>query len=112
MGGTGVVGAETVDEQHLLHCPERASQLANLLKALGHPLRVRILAELSKGPRHVNALAERLGAKQAIVSQQLVILRARNVVRATRRDGFKFYELVQERMPNLLELLHECLYAA
>ena len=40
---------------------EQAALIAETLKALAHPVRIRIVAILTGGPQHVSALTERLG---------------------------------------------------
>ena len=56
--------------------PERARRVSEVLKAVAHPLRIRIVAILAEKDENVTALAETLEAPQAIVSQQLRILRS------------------------------------
>ena len=53
---------------------------ANFFRALAHPVRIRILEVLGKGERNVQELQEVLGLDQPIVSQQLAILRGKNIV--------------------------------
>jgi DNA-binding transcriptional ArsR family regulator len=54
---------------------------AEFFRALAHPVRIRILEVLSeKGERSVQELQEALGLEQPLVSQQLAVLRAKNVV--------------------------------
>lgn len=60
--------------------------MAELFKALGHPDRVRLVEELSGSEKDVNTLCEKLGVRQARVSQHLAVLRASHVV-ADRRQG-------------------------
>ena len=79
-----------------------------MLKAVAHPLRLRIVALLCGGPQNVNAIAERMGAPQSIVSQQLRILRLKNLVDVQRRDGFAFYELVEMRLQELIRCMEGC----
>lgn len=55
-------------------------------KALAHPMRIRILELLSEGEKNVNELQAILGSEGSAVSQQLSVLRAKNVV-ATVKDG-------------------------
>ena len=69
----------------------RAAHLADVLKALAHPARLRIVAALCEGEESVIGLAERLGLPQAIVSQQLRILRMSGLVAAAREKGFARY---------------------
>ncbi len=61
-------------------------QLAELLKALGHPDRVRLVEELGEHEIDVQTLSDALGVRQARISQHLAVLRASHVVE-DRRDG-------------------------
>jgi ArsR family transcriptional regulator len=75
---------------------------AEFFKALAHPLRIRILDELRKGEVGVNDLCARVNVEQSNLSQQLAILRNRNIL-ATRRDGQNVYYSVRD--PELFVLL-------
>jgi ArsR family transcriptional regulator len=75
---------------------------AELFKAIGHPVRVRILEQLVLGERSVGALAETLQAEIAGISQQLAVLRRAGVV-VTRRDGTTVYYSLRD--PGMVELL-------
>lgn len=59
---------------------------AEFFKALAHPVRIRILEILVQGGRSVHELQEALGLDQPTVSQQLAVLRAKNIV-DTRKEG-------------------------
>lgn len=87
---------------------ERATYIADILKALSHPIRLRIISLLDAGPMHVNAMAETLGYQQAVISQQLRILRMRQLVRAARVNGFANYELAEPRLRELLRCMEGC----
>ena len=75
-------------------------QLANFkaefFKALAHPVRIRILDRLRDGEKGVNELSEALQIEQANVSQQLAILRVRNIV-IGRKSGSNVYYSVSDR---------------
>jgi DNA-binding transcriptional ArsR family regulator len=86
----------------------RAEHIAEVLKAVAHPLRLRIVAILCAGDEHVNALAERLDAPQPIVSQQLRILRSRGLVAATRENGFARYRLAEPALKDLVCCMEKC----
>jgi ArsR family transcriptional regulator len=75
---------------------------AEFFKALAHPLRIRILDALRKGEVGVNDLCARLDVEQSNLSQQLAILRTRNIL-ATRKDGQNVYYSVRD--PELFDLL-------
>jgi len=59
---------------------------AAFFRALAHPVRIRILERLVKDERSVQELQEALGLEQPVVSQQLAVLRAHNIV-AGRKEG-------------------------
>jgi ArsR family transcriptional regulator len=87
---------------------ERAERVAEVLKAVAHPLRLRIIALLCRGEQHVNGLAGELEAPQPIVSQQLRILRARGLVAATRENGFARYRLAEPALRDLVCCMERC----
>ncbi|MBK9519442.1 MAG: winged helix-turn-helix transcriptional regulator [Anaeromyxobacter sp.] len=88
--------------------PSRAVHLAEVLKAVAHPLRLRIIALLVEGDERVGAMAERLGASQAIVSQQLRILRGHGLVAADREGGGATYRLVERNLEGLVTCMEKC----
>lgn len=95
-------------EPRIVESPERAMSLAEMLKALGHPIRLRIVAILCERPRPVNDLAARLDQPQAIVSQQLRILRMAGLVEAVREAGFAHYRLAEPRLRDLVSCMEGC----
>lgn len=74
-------------------------QLANFksefFKALAHPIRIRILDSLRDGEKGVNELSEILKIEPANVSQQLAVLRMRNIV-VGRKAGSNVYYSVSD----------------
>ena len=78
-------------------------QLAAIMKALGHPVRLQILDELSQNDSCVCHLEHVLGQRQAYVSQQLTRLRAAGLV-TDRREGMNvYYSLADTSIVLLLE---------
>ena len=59
---------------------------AAFFRALAHPVRIRILELLVRDDRSVQELQEALGLEQPVVSQQLAVLRAHNIV-SGRKEG-------------------------
>lgn len=75
---------------------------AEFFKALAHPVRIRIIELLAEGERSVNELQTLLGREGSAVSQQLTVLRAKQIVSGT-KDGAKvIYSL---RDPVIAEVL-------
>lgn len=92
----------------LINNPEKSAHIAEVLKAVAHPLRIRIVAILCDKEEHVNGLAERLGVNQAIVSQQLKILRMRRLVGARRESGFALYRILEPQLRQLVQCMENC----
>jgi DNA-binding transcriptional ArsR family regulator len=75
---------------------------AGFFKALAHPVRIRLLELLLARERTVQELQESVGLEQPVVSQQLAVLRSRNIV-GTRKEGNTVRYAVRD--PQLAELL-------
>jgi len=75
---------------------------AEFFKALAHPLRIRILELLRAGPLSVTQIKEATGAAASSVSQQLAVLRSRNILATERRGTTMIYRVPD---PELFELL-------
>jgi ArsR family transcriptional regulator len=76
--------------------PELSQFKAEFFKALGHPLRIRILDALRGGEVGVNDLSGQLKVEQSTLSQQLALLRARNIV-VGRKDGLNVFYSVRDK---------------
>lgn len=82
--------------------------MSEILKALSHPIRLMIVAQLRDGEANVSELAERLAVSQSLASQQLRILRMAGLVDYARKDGFAVYRITQPRLADLLQCLEGC----
>ena len=88
--------------------PGRATRAAQILRAVAHPVRLRIVAALCERELHVSALSELLGLKQAIISQQLRILRMEKLVGVRRENGFAHYSLTEPHLRDLVRCAERC----
>jgi len=77
---------------------------AQFFRALGHPVRIKILELLVHRPRSVQELQNALKLDQPLVSQQLAVLRNQNVVTATKKGLSVRYELRDSAVGDLLEV--------
>jgi len=75
---------------------------AKFFKALAHPTRIEILEQLRCGEQCVHDLQTTLGIDRSTVSQQLALLRSRNIVES-RKEGTSVY--YQVRDPMIFQLL-------
>jgi DNA-binding transcriptional ArsR family regulator len=84
---------------------ERLRQFkAEFFKALAHPLRIRILELLREGPLSVTHIQEATGAPSSSVSQQLAILRRRNILTTERRGTTVIYSVPDAELFELLDV--------
>lgn len=80
--------------------------IAEVLKAVGHPIRLRIVEILEKGEKCVGDITAALNCKQAITSQHLNLMRDKGIL-SHRRNGTKMYYRIENL--NVIRLLH-CIY--
>lgn len=71
---------------------------AELLRVIGHPMRLAILKELTAGERSVGDIAERTGLGLSLLSQQLAILRKAALVSSRREAKQVFYTIAADQM--------------
>ncbi|HEY8287067.1 MAG TPA: metalloregulator ArsR/SmtB family transcription factor [Chloroflexota bacterium] len=76
---------------------------AEFFKALAHPVRITILELLRQGELTVGDLQERLVIDPSSVSQQLAVLRSRNIVESRRAGSNVFYTVRDPAIFGLLD---------
>jgi DNA-binding transcriptional ArsR family regulator len=79
---------------------------AELFKALGHPVRIRILELLraaETGERTVSDLQALLDIESSSVSQQLAVLRSRQLVTGRKEGTSVYYRVTDPRIFDLLD---------
>ncbi len=82
---------------------------AELLKAMAHPVRIRVLDLLLHGESSVGALAEALGMEISHLSQQLGVLRRASIVETRRVGSTVYYSVRDPRMSHLLATARQML---
>ncbi|MDF9391195.1 MULTISPECIES: ArsR/SmtB family transcription factor [Methylococcus] len=80
---------------------------AHSLKAMAHPLRLKILCTLSTGRISVQDLVEQVGTTQSNVSQHLAILRDKGILNSHRDANKVYYFVEDERMLQLVRMIKE-----
>ncbi|MCP3867891.1 MAG: winged helix-turn-helix transcriptional regulator [Gammaproteobacteria bacterium] len=83
---------------------ERASRS---LKAMSHPLRLKILCTLGAEEVSVQEIVEQVGTSQSNISQHLAILRDKGIL-ASRKDANRvFYRVSDARTLQLISMMRE-----
>lgn len=86
---------------------ELAIRAAEVLKAVAHPIRLQVVEALQDGERCVGDIVDALGEKQAIISQQLNVMKNGGIL-SSRREGAKiFYRLENKNVVRVLS----CVFA-
>ena len=84
------------------------NEWAELLKALAHPTRLQIVAELLKGTKCVNDIQEILPASQANISQHLTVLRNARLVDFAQDGSQRCYYVSRPKLASsVIALLEE-----
>jgi DNA-binding transcriptional ArsR family regulator len=78
---------------------------AAMLRALGHPLRIRILCELQRQKCNVTTLSAALGIQQAVLSHHLGVLRNLGIIAGNRNSTEVFYTIESQFVKRLLLIL-------
>jgi len=91
----------------LIERQEHIEQAARALKAMAHPLRLKILCVLGAGEASVQDIVEVVGTSQSNVSQHLGILRDKGVIVARKDANRVYYRVEDERTLQLIGMLRE-----
>jgi DNA-binding transcriptional ArsR family regulator len=86
---------------------DTVSEVASLLKACGHPLRLQLLCAIEKGEEAcVSELWNCLEQSQPVVSQHLAVLKRRGIVASQVQGNRRVYTIVNPFVRDLIDSLH------
>lgn len=80
---------------------------AELLKTLGHPIRLKIIEVLINNKSCVKNIWGSLGLPQATVSQHLISLKNKGIVSCKRDGAMMCYKLSDRRIEKIFKVLKE-----
>ena len=96
-----------IDGRQLLARATDIDIAARSLKAMSHPLRLKILCTLGNREVCVQGIVENVGTSQSNISQHLAILRDKGIL-SSRKDANKvFYRVGDERTLRLIGMMQE-----
>lgn len=79
---------------------------ADILRMLGHPMRLMIVRELiAKGPLNVSELQKLIHVPQSTMSQQLIKLKAYKMVSCKRKGNEIYYIVSDEKAIEVIEVM-------
>jgi DNA-binding transcriptional ArsR family regulator len=101
-----------IDGRQLLARATDIEIAARSLKAMSHPLRLKILCILGNREVCVQGIVENVGTSQSNISQHLAILRDKGIL-SSRKDANKvFYRVGDERTLRLIGMMQEVFCSA
>lgn len=86
---------------------QSARRAADLMRALGNENRLMLLCQLVDGEKSVGWLADNLGVRQTVASQQLALLRRERLVESRRDGQTVFYSLASNDAERVIRLLYD-----
>ena len=98
---------ETDDDIELMDKEDEIDRASRAMKAMSHPLRLKILCVLGDKEVSVQDIVDRVGTSQSNISQHLAILRDKGVLK-TRKDANRvYYRVGDTRTLRLIGMMRE-----
>ena len=91
----------------LIDQEEDIQQAAHAIKAIAHPLRLKILCVLNDQEMIVQDIVSHVGTSQSNISQHLAILRDKGVLAARKEANRVFYRIGDPRTLKLVGLMRD-----
>ncbi len=99
--------ASNMNDVNLIDNEEHIEQASRAMKAMSHPLRLKILCVLGDKEVSVQDIVDYVGTSQSNISQHLAILRDKGVLR-TRKDANRvYYRVGDTRTLKLLVMMRD-----
>ena len=83
------------------------NRAARCIKAMSHPLRLKILCVLGTNSVSVQDIVEQVGTSQSNISQHLAILREKNILGSKKEANRVFYYIDDNRTLQLISMMRE-----
>ena len=103
---------QTRDIFELIGRREQIERMAHAMRAISHPLRLKILCVLGEQESSVQDIVDAVGTSQSNVSQHLAILREKGILGARRNANRVYYSVRDQRTLHLIATMREVLCGA
>jgi DNA-binding transcriptional ArsR family regulator len=88
---------------------EQVERMARAMRAIAHPLRLKILCILGEQELSVQDIVEAVGTSQSNVSQHLAILREKGILKPRKNANRVYYSVSDQRTLQLIATMREVL---
>ena len=92
---------------NLLSREEDLNRTTQSIKAMAHPLRLKILFTLNESEVAVNDIADSVGTSQSNISQHLSIMRDKGLLTSRKVSNQVFYRIDDSRTLSLINMIQE-----
>ncbi len=92
-------------DANILYDDADINRAARCLKAMSHPLRLKILCVLGSNSISVQDIVEQVGTSQSNISQHLAILRDKGILDFKKEANRVYYFIDDERLIPLIEMM-------
>lgn len=99
--------AQNDAELALLEGEEDINRASRSLKAMSHPLRLKILCTLGGAEVSVQDIVEQVGTSQSNISQHLAILRDKGILTSRKDANRVFYRVSDNRTLELIGMMRQ-----
>jgi DNA-binding transcriptional ArsR family regulator len=94
-------------DKHIFFDDADVNRAARCLKAMSHPLRLKILCVLGTESISVQEIVERVGTSQSNISQHLAILREKNILESKKEANRVYYYIDDDRILQLIKMMRD-----
>jgi ArsR family transcriptional regulator len=101
------VGARYFSPELPIAREEDLERAARSLKAMAHPLRLKILCTLGDGEFSVQDIVDQVGTSQSNISQHLAVLRDKGILTCRKDANRVYYRVGDSRAPRLIDMMRE-----
>jgi ArsR family transcriptional regulator len=92
-------------ENFILSDDAEINRAARCLKAMSHPLRLKILCVLGNHSLSVQEIVEQVGTSQSNISQHLAILRDKSILDFKKEANRVYYFIDDDRVIQLIQMM-------
>lgn len=93
--------------QHANITDSDIAKAAHCLKAMSHPLRLKILCVLGNDSICVQEIVDQVGTSQSNISQHLAILKEKNILGSKKQANRVYYFIDDARMLLLIKMMQD-----
>lgn len=93
------------NDDHILYNDTEINRASRCLKAMSHPLRLKILCVLGDKAISVQDIVDQVGTSQSNISQHLAILRDKGILDFKKDANRVFYYIDDKRVIHLIQMM-------